>query len=292
MFKLMLASRCQHVMPIWSTRVQERLVSLRVAALPGRTSYLEHCYGQGRAFSSSLHMSQSGTSGASLSSSVNDTAPPTPSSSNPPTVTIEILHGLPQVTVPLPSRNEPCVFVLKPVTHNVGDFLSMLRCEDAGIDRAIIRTPDGVRIASTTSIQTLLKGDFLLVINDIPYSIRAPPIQVQTELGTTSLNEEELQRLGDVRALVNQLYDALHVEENNALQEKRLVEEMESLQQKLQPLEEQRLEIEKQAEKRTDRQVLLFLSIMGTQFGGMATLTWWEYSWDIMEPGKGICHLR
>jgi len=23
---------------------------------------------------------------------------------------------------------------------------------------------------------------------------------------------------------------------------------------------------------------------MGTQFGFMARLTWWEYSWDIMEP--------
>jgi len=23
---------------------------------------------------------------------------------------------------------------------------------------------------------------------------------------------------------------------------------------------------------------------MGTQFGFMARLTWWEYSWDVMEP--------
>jgi hypothetical protein len=62
-------------------------------------------------------------------------------------------HGLPHITVPLPSRNEPCIFALRPVTHNVGDFLNMLRLEDPGIDRAVIRTVDGVRIASTTSIQ-------------------------------------------------------------------------------------------------------------------------------------------
>jgi hypothetical protein len=68
-------------------------------------------------------------------------------------VVVEMEHGLPHVTVPLPSRNEPCIFALRPVTHNVGDFLNMLRLEDPGIDRAVIRTVEGVRIASTTSIQ-------------------------------------------------------------------------------------------------------------------------------------------
>ena len=59
------------------------------------------------------------------------------------------------MTVPLPSRDEPCVFTLKPVTHTVGDFLEMLRQEDAGIDRAVVRTAAGVRVASTTSVQVI-----------------------------------------------------------------------------------------------------------------------------------------
>ena len=88
---------------------------------------------------------------------------------------MESKNGLPHLTVPLPSRNEPCLFTLKPVTHTVGDFLSMLRTEDAGIDRAVIRTVDGVRIASTTSVQTLLsQGDFELVVNDTPYRVSPP----------------------------------------------------------------------------------------------------------------------
>ena len=33
----------------------------------------------------------------------------------------------------------------------------MLKLEDPGIDRAVIRTTDGIRIASTTSIQVQLK---------------------------------------------------------------------------------------------------------------------------------------
>jgi hypothetical protein len=42
-------------------------------------------------------------------------------------VKVDIHQGLPHLTVPLPSRNEPCVFALKPVTHTIGDLVAMLR---------------------------------------------------------------------------------------------------------------------------------------------------------------------
>ena len=38
------------------------------------------------------------------------------------------------------------------------------------------------------------------------------------------------------------------------------------------------------AEKRTNHLTWLGLGLMGLQFGLLARLTWWEYSWDIMEP--------
>jgi len=45
-----------------------------------------------------------------------------------------------------------------------------------------------------------------------------------------------------------------------------------------------REELEKKAEKRTRHLSWIGLALMGTQFGFMARLTWWEYSWDVMEP--------
>lgn len=42
--------------------------------------------------------------------------------------------------------------------------------------------------------------------------------------------------------------------------------------------------MEKKAEKRTRYLSWVGLGLMGTQFGFMARLTWWEYSWDVMEP--------
>ncbi len=43
-------------------------------------------------------------------------------------------------------------------------------------------------------------------------------------------------------------------------------------------------EIEVKAEKRTRLLSWIGLGMMGLQFGILARLTWWEYSWDIMEP--------
>lgn len=79
-------------------------------------------------------------------------------------VTIKYVNGLPHITVPLPSRNEKCRFSLKPISHNVGDFLDMLKLEDRGIDRAAIFNKDQVRIASTCSIESLLDEPFWWVL--------------------------------------------------------------------------------------------------------------------------------
>ena len=75
-----------------------------------------------------------------------------------------------------------------------------------GIDRVIIRSIEGIRIASTTSIQTLMKSDFDLVINDFAYRVQPPPFEVGAGLNTP-LDDNEVRRLGDVRALVGELYE-------------------------------------------------------------------------------------
>ena len=43
-------------------------------------------------------------------------------------------------------------------------------------------------------------------------------------------------------------------------------------------------ELEVKAGKSTNYLSWLGLGMMGLQFGILARLTWWEYSWDIMEP--------
>lgn len=45
-----------------------------------------------------------------------------------------------------------------------------------------------------------------------------------------------------------------------------------------------RLELYERAIRRTRVLSWAGLGLMGLQFGFLARLTWWEYSWDIMEP--------
>lgn len=79
---------------------------------------------------------------------------------------------------------------------------------------------------------------------------------------------------------------ALHIEEYQAQQEQRLVRELEAMKDDLVPLEESKKILDLQAEKRTNNLTWLGLGLMSVQFGILARLTWWEYSWDIMEPGN------
>ncbi|ERL90294.1 hypothetical protein D910_07646 [Dendroctonus ponderosae] len=166
-------------------------------------------------------------------------------------VTVEYHRGLPKVTIPLPSRKERCSFILKPISNTVGDFVEMVKNEDKGIDRVVCTGKDGTRIASSNSIQALLDDDF---------------------------------NLNDVRTVVNKLYEVLHVREHQVTKEKELLMELENLKQEITPLENVKNELEMVADKRSNWLAWAGLGLMSVQFGILARLTWWEYSWDIMEP--------
>ncbi|XP_075163617.1 mitochondrial calcium uniporter isoform X2 [Haematobia irritans] len=191
-------------------------------------------------------------------------------------VSVEYIHGLPHLTIPLPSRNEKCRFALKPVSHRVGDLIEMLKTEDRGIDRATILNKSGVRIASTCNIESLMDEPFWIHINDLKYKVVPPPRE--------KIQLEDLKKLGDVKALVAQLYEALHVGEYHIEKEQELNVKLEDLKYQLAPLERQKSELSAQAERKTNIMTWVGLGLMSVQFGILARLTWWEYSWDIMEP--------
>ncbi|XP_033339320.2 mitochondrial calcium uniporter isoform X2 [Megalopta genalis] len=193
-----------------------------------------------------------------------------------PEVTVTFHRGLPKITVPLPSRREQCVFTLKPITHTVGDLIKMLKKEDRGIDRATVTTLDGVRIGSNNTIESLMEEDFRLIINDNEYVV-TPPLQQRHTM-------ENIEKLSDVQKLIGQLYEAFHVREHFADMEKQVLAELETVRLELEPLEQKLLDLETAAARRANVFIWMCLVLMSVQFSGLARLTWWEYSWDIMEP--------
>ncbi|XP_004077503.1 calcium uniporter protein, mitochondrial isoform X1 [Oryzias latipes] len=198
------------------------------------------------------------------------------SSAAPEEVTVVYQNGLPVISVSLPSRRERCQFTLKPLSDCVGVFLQQLQAEDRGIDRVAIYSMDGARVASSTGIDILLLDDFKLVINDTTHLVRPPRREV--------LPNEEAERLNDVKFLVQQLYTTLRIEEHQLGKERELILRLEDLNSQLRPLEKVREELSKKAERRTTWVLWGGMAYMATQFGILARLTWWEYSWDIMEP--------
>uniref|UniRef100_A0AAX7V778 Calcium uniporter protein n=1 Tax=Astatotilapia calliptera TaxID=8154 RepID=A0AAX7V778_ASTCA len=191
-------------------------------------------------------------------------------------VTVVYQNGLPVISVSLPSRRERCQFTLKPLSDCVGVFLQQLQAEDRGIDRVAIYSMDGARVASSTGIDILLLDDFKLVINDTTHLVRPP----RREL----LPHEEAEKLNDVKFLVQQLYTTLRIDEHQLSKERELIGRLEDLNSQLRPLEKVKEELNKKAERRTTWVLWGGMAYMATQFGILARLTWWEYSWDIMEP--------
>ncbi|KAM9770080.1 calcium uniporter regulatory subunit MCUb, mitochondrial-like isoform 1-T1 [Menidia menidia] len=184
-------------------------------------------------------------------------------------------HGRLVLEVPLPSRNEKCLFFLRPMLMSVGDLIADLQREDSGASASVL-SRDGERIASTTLIEALLDTGFQLAINDVVYDVSSP------EKVTSS--SEHARELEDMKHVVHLLHTALHLPEHHLLTERQLLEKIDNLKQELSPLEKVKAQLSKTAEFHSSRVVWTGMALLSVQAGALSWLTWWVYSWDVMEP--------
>ncbi|XP_029452453.1 calcium uniporter regulatory subunit MCUb, mitochondrial isoform X2 [Rhinatrema bivittatum] len=194
----------------------------------------------------------------------------------PSEVTVHFRHGRPVITLMLPSWKERCQFVVKPMLMTVGSFLQDLQKEDKGIDSAMICTTEGTRVSADTLMDVLLRNDFRLVINNITYDVQPPP--------RAEISSEHVTEMDDIKSLVHSLYATLHLEDHQLQKERQLLQKLDSLKEELQPLEHVKAGLVRTADAKSTRLLWVGLALMSTQGGALAWLTWWVYSWDIMEP--------
>ncbi|XP_074252661.1 calcium uniporter regulatory subunit MCUb, mitochondrial isoform X2 [Saimiri boliviensis] len=225
----------------------------------------------------------------------------------PDEIAVNYRHGLPLITLTLPSRKERCQFVVKPMLSTVGSFLQDLRNEDKGIKTAAIFTADGNRISASTLMDILLMNDFKLVINEIAYDVQCPKKEYNgrilahcnlCHLGssdspasasrvavfTEKTSNEHTAEMEHMKSLVHGLFTVLHLEESQKKREHHLLEKIDHLKEQLQPLEQVKARIEAHSEAKTSGLLWAGLALLSIQGGALAWLTWWVYSWDIMEP--------
>lgn len=191
-------------------------------------------------------------------------------------VAVQYKHGLPVITLSLPSRNERCQFTIKPFTTTVGKFLKDIQNEDQGIEKLAAISTDGAKFSSSTLMDVLLKNDFHLVINNSTYHVQSLQADKQP------INESD--GFDPVKSLIQDLYSTLHLEELHIHKEQELIQRIEAMKEELLPLEQIRLHIMAKSDARTKILMWTGLAILSTQGGALGYLTWWVYSWDIMEP--------
>ncbi|KAI6170078.1 Calcium uniporter protein [Aphelenchoides besseyi] len=197
---------------------------------------------------------------------------------------IKIENGLPILEVPLPSRDEFCRFVLRPISDTVGTFCDYLREEDKGVEISAVYACDGTRISRSVSIEHLmLIPHFRLRINDQFFEVSTPQsnaIEARELLKST----DRLKDLNDLRAKIATLHTIFNVDDFKLERERKLLERLEEVEKQLLPMEKVRKEIEKECERYSTNVLWCGFIAMGLQTGIFARLTWFEYSWDIVEP--------
>ncbi|PWA30618.1 hypothetical protein CCH79_00009160 [Gambusia affinis] len=195
-------------------------------------------------------------------------------------VSLKHKHGRLVLEVPLPSRNEKCLFFLQPMLMTVGDLIADLQREDSGaaasILSAAVALPDGQRVANTTLLDTLLETDFQLVVNNQVFTVSAPEKVITSR--------EHARDMEDMKHVVHLLHAALHLPEHHLLQERHLLERMDNIKQELSPLEQTKAALSRTAEFHTSRTLWTGMALLSVQGGALGWLTWWVYSWDVMEP--------
>uniref|UniRef100_A0A3Q3W2F9 Calcium uniporter protein n=1 Tax=Mola mola TaxID=94237 RepID=A0A3Q3W2F9_MOLML len=165
-------------------------------------------------------------------------------------VSMKYKYGRLVLEVPLPSRNEKCLFFLRPMLMSVGDLIADMQREDPGV----------------TASQSRSHISSLFLVHRVSSS------------STVCTSSEHAMELQDMKHVVHLLHTAIHLPEHHLLKERQLLERLDNLKQQLSPLEKVA------DESRASRAVWTGLALLSVQGGALAWLTWWVYSWDVMEP--------
>eukprot|EP00049_Salpingoeca_infusionum_P008394 m.136555 g.136555 ORF g.136555 m.136555 type:complete len:303 (+) comp14000_c0_seq2:329-1237(+) len=179
--------------------------------------------------------------------------------------------GFVRMVVPLPSTGNTR-FSLTP-SSTLGLFLDDIKREDDGVVSIGVFNEEGIAIASNTPLSELEAEPVQLLINDRKYTFELPEFAtaVSTPVASGSPLSGRLEQ-------TLQLLEAQHSKRQH------LMAEISQIKDELKPLEDIRAECQVKAHDSGKKLAWVGLGVMGLQFGFLARLTWFEYSWDLMEP--------
>jgi hypothetical protein len=116
-----------------------------------------------------------------------------------PKIQTYIEHSTYKMTLFLPYANELCTFPLK-LNETVRDLINDIRDEEPRIKQIVLHYMDGLRVSHSTTIEVLLKFEFVFTIDDIKYHVLPPQEKVMK--GTT----ENVLCVADLQNLMHKAY--------------------------------------------------------------------------------------
>ncbi|KFD48804.1 hypothetical protein M514_10288 [Trichuris suis] len=183
-------------------------------------------------------------------------------------------NGFALLKLKLPSQSEHCLFVLQLRRQTVGDLKTNILKEDANLQSVAFYMNDNQRIADSSPVSFLLRSNFKIRLNETTS-------QVNVE---QNIEEKVKEKQFPELSLLLQTLEMHQSKQKIEEQEKRIVKRLSNLNERLLPLTEQVERMADKADRRTRAALWFGLCYLGAQGGILARLTWWEYSWDVMEP--------
>jgi len=197
-------------------------------------------------------------------------------------IKIQFTNGIPVMILPLPSRQEKCLFVIRPISDTVGFLCEKIINEDSGVQLIGFYTSDGIRISKSISAQYLIKlVRFRLRINDDLYNCSLD-VDEQNWKSFQSLDKDT--DINDLCAKVASLHAILNVDDLNNRRKEMILKHLEKIDSELKPLMIIRRKIEEECEIFSRRLIWLGFSALCIQMGFFMRLVWWDFSWDVIEP--------
>ena len=145
-----------------------------------------------------------------------------------------------------------------------------------------------MRIAGSTSIEHLLHlGSFNIRINDEYFPVEVPPIISKSDSNDdikVLQSSERLTVLNDVKLKVAALHSVLQIDEFKLSREKLLMKKLEEVEEELKTMDVLKDKIEHECQLRSTQVAWGGFVFMGIQTGILFRLTYFEYSWDVVEP--------
>ncbi|KJE90398.1 coiled-coil domain-containing protein [Capsaspora owczarzaki ATCC 30864] len=188
---------------------------------------------------------------------------------------VSVVNGIPMLRLAI-GAHPVTAFTLVPGT-TIGSLAKNIADELGAKDPIQVALADGTPFSSSSDVRILTKTPFKVVSGQRQADISVSEATTAAALHSDKLNPE-------LASAIKRMQHVLDVDKEIEDKKIELATTIGNISSELAPLQKVKDELDVKAAAHTNRLAWFGLAAMSFQFGVLAQLTWFEYSWDIVEP--------